>query len=414
MLRRCLVLAPALSLLLVGVTPAHADTAPSLSWLTPASGDSVSGDVALSVDAHATGADLTSVEFYADGALVDEDFDSAEADPTGGTYQAVWSSSGSSGPVTLLAIAHDSLGGATQLTLPVTAPSSPPPPTPGATNATITSPAAGTVLTPGPLTVSVNATPADGATISFVEIYAGATLLTSTLSSSGTYDAVWNSADAEGPVTITASAFDDAGGQADTSIDVVVRTGSRLALVGATTIPYAGTTALKATALTTLGSPITGSSVALWRRANGQPTFSVLSRATTNAYGVATFTVRPLANTDYYTTYAGTDTMTGSKSNAQRVSVATKPVLHLPTVAKRTVPLRGYVSLIPSFAGQPMMLQTFSAGAWHNVRRFNTVGGNTVLSVTFPARGTYGVRVLRTANAAHVQSASNVAYVKVS
>jgi hypothetical protein len=174
-------------------------TPPTVSIVSPASGATVSGNVAVSAQA-SDNVGVTRVELYADGALI--------GTSTASPYAATWSTAAvANGGHSLLAKAYDAAGNVgTSAAVSVTVSNSGPPDTTPPT-VSLTSPASGATLSGA---VSITASATDNVGVARVEFYVdGALLGTST---AAPYSASWSTTSATNAAhTLLAKAWDAAG-----------------------------------------------------------------------------------------------------------------------------------------------------------------------------------------------------------
>jgi transcription elongation GreA/GreB family factor len=207
------------------------NTLPSAVVITsPTAGSVVNLGSPITISANASDADgtITVVEYYNGTTLIGVDSISP--------YSFVWNgATAGSNTITVKAIDNNGASSSASVNFVVNTPPS---------AVVITAPAAGSAVNLGsPITISANASDADG-TITVVEFYNGATLIG--VDSTSPYSFVWNGATA-GSNTITVKAIDNNGASSSASVNVVVNTPPNAVVI---TAPTAG-------AVVNLGSPIT-------------------------------------------------------------------------------------------------------------------------------------------------------------
>jgi hypothetical protein len=171
-----------------------------------------------------------------------------------------------------------------------------------------------------------------------------------------------------------------------------------LSAPSAATIDY-GTGRKLTTTLTdtTAQQPIKGAKVTLQAKPAGQSAFKDIATRTTARSGVASFVVKPHADTQYRWAYAGTDTTYASAaSTAVHVAQVVRSKLANSHVAKgKQVRVTGTVA--PKENGQQVLLQVRSHGQWSNHGNAVVHGKSFTVQTTFAARGTHVLRVERPA-----------------
>ncbi|MBI4210560.1 MAG: Ig-like domain-containing protein [Candidatus Diapherotrites archaeon] len=193
----------------INITIRAANVAPSASITSPQGGDSFATLTATTLTANASDSDgtVSSVKFYVGGTtLIGED--------TSSPYDTTWTTPTTPGTYSLTAVATDNQGATTtSATVNISVTNRSP-------EASITSPATGTIYNP-PVNITLNATASDlDGTVSKVEFYNGDTKLGEDTTSPYAY--TWNSV-AAGTYTLTAKATDNLGAQTvSTAISVTV------------------------------------------------------------------------------------------------------------------------------------------------------------------------------------------------
>jgi hypothetical protein len=161
-----------------------------------------------------------------------------------------------------------------------------------------------------------------------------------------------------------------------------------------------------------LGSPAAGAQVFLWRELAGQSSFQQMAQAaTTDSAGHYTFTMSPMTNQAWYVTSNGMRSTTIDQqvhalvglSSGVHLSAAGQPILLL---------LHGRVT--PSHAGEAVLIERRTAGAWHLIARPRLGNRSTyVSSLHFPSSGTVQLRTVLRGDARNVRSISRTLTVTV-
>jgi peptidoglycan/xylan/chitin deacetylase (PgdA/CDA1 family) len=199
--------------------------APTVSLTSPADASTVKGAVTLSANA-SDDVGVTKVEFLVDGGVVG----TAASAPFSMSWDSATVGNGSH---TFSAKAYDATG---NITTSISATVNVDNADHNAPTVALTAPAAGATVS-GQLTLTANA--ADDVAMNRVEFYAGTKLIATV--SSAPYETVWNSADeANGPVTLTAKAYDAAGNAASDAVTVTVSNQPADTTPPATTIACGG------------------------------------------------------------------------------------------------------------------------------------------------------------------------------
>jgi hypothetical protein len=186
--------------------------APAITLTSPTNGSTFTAPAAVTLSANASDADgtISKVEFYNGTTLLNTD--------TAAPYSFTWSSV-AAGTYSIKAIAYDNNGASrtsTTSTITVTGANQAP-------TVTLTSPATGsTFAAPATVTISANATDADG-TISKVEFYNGTALLNT--DTTAAYSFTWSSV-AAGTYTVKAIAYDNSGASTSSATSTITVTTS--------------------------------------------------------------------------------------------------------------------------------------------------------------------------------------------
>lgn len=223
----------------------------------------------------------------------------------------------------------------------------------------------------------------------------GATELTQDPSASHTYA---NSATR----TVAVRAVDDAGALSHAATFTL--TGTALTATAPASVTYGGAVRLTGK-LTEFGTTagLGGRPVALYRRPKGAGTFAQVATATTDGAGAYTFTHKPAANSDYRVRHCGQAGWLGSYSPTRAVLVKAKVSSTASATSVRlgsTVTISG--SVAPSHAGQGVVLQRYSSGAWRTVST-RTLSSTSRFSFTVKpgSRATFSYRVHKPGDADH-------------
>jgi hypothetical protein len=192
-----------------GPSSSSSATGPVVSLTTPANGAVVAGTLAVTANATDTVA-LTGVQFQLDG-----DNLGGVVTGAGPTYTYTWNTTSvSSGPHTVAAIATDTGGNTAANSISLVVDNTPP-------TVSITSPAAGAALA-GAVAITANA--ADNVAMASVQFQLDGANLGSAVTGAGpAYTYGWNTTSvSSGPHTITAIATDTGGNTATTNVSIVV------------------------------------------------------------------------------------------------------------------------------------------------------------------------------------------------
>ncbi len=188
-----------------------ATTAPAISITTPANGAYVNGGT-ITVTANATDSvGVTEVQSELDGVNL-----GAAVTGAGPTYSISWNTAAvTNGSHTLSAVATDAAGNTATASIPVTMNNTPP-------TVSMTSPASGSFVNGGTITVTANAT--DSVGVTGVQFKLDGTNLGAVITGAGpSYNLTWNTSGvANGPHTLSAVATDAAGNSSTATVPVTM------------------------------------------------------------------------------------------------------------------------------------------------------------------------------------------------
>ncbi len=225
-----------------------ATTAPAISITTPANGAYVNGGT-ITVTANATDSvGVTGVQFELDGVNL-----GAAVTGAGPTYSISWNTAAvTNGSHTLSAVATDAAGNTATASIPVTMNNTPP-------TVSMTSPASGSFVNGGTITVTANAT--DSVGVTGVQFKLDGTNLGAVITGAGpSYNLTWNTSGvANGPHTLSAVATDAAGNSSTATVPVTMDSTPPAVSITAPVSPaYVNGGIITVTATATDGVGVTG------------------------------------------------------------------------------------------------------------------------------------------------------------
>jgi hypothetical protein len=175
-----------------------------------------------------------------------------------------------------------------------------------------------------------------------------------------------------------------------------------------TTITY-GSSASVTGALTDVdGVPLAGATTRLQSRSPGAATWTTVSTLTTSSTGTVSASVKPSANREYRLISDATSAYAAASSATVLVQVRQKVTAALndsSITLGQSVTITG--SVAPNHAGQTVILQRYSSGAWQTVKSATLTSTSTYSFSYKPgSAGTRTLRVYRPADAGHASGTS--------
>jgi hypothetical protein len=153
-----------------------------------------------------------------------------------------------------------------------------------------------------------------------------------------------------------------------------------------------------------LGSPAAGAEVFLRRELAGQSSFQQMAQTVTDSAGHYTFTMSPMTNQAWYVTSNGIRSTTLDQQVHALVGLSTG--VHL-SAAGQPILLLLHGRVTPSHAGEAVLIERRTAGAWHVIARPRLGNRSTYASsLHFPSTGTVQLRTVLRGDARNVRSIS--------